>query len=294
MSFNLDAWMLKRQEALCGALDSVFKSLDTGSDRLKQAMRYNLNSGKFIRPLLFFATCEIYKKPYKKLLEPACALELIHAYSLIHDDLPAMDDDELRRGQPSCHIKFDEATAILAGDGLQTLAFDLLAKSQLSSTIKLELIKILTKAAGATGMVGGQALDMEFEKTVTSLGKLKKMYLMKTGALISAAIDMGLIAAEAYTQDNKKKFYQISQNLGLLFQIQDDILDASADTKILGKPAGSDAANEKATYVSILGLAGAKTEVSNLLAQLQNNLAQIDGETEVLAAIIEFIFKRKF
>ncbi len=294
MVFDLNFWAKERQQALSCKLHAIIDSLDIDSGTLKSAMQYVLVDGKFIRPLLMFASYEVFKRDYQDLLDPACALELIHTYSLIHDDLPAMDDDDLRRGQASCHIKFDEATAILTGDAMQALTFKSLADSAFDADTKIKFIKILSVASGAEGMVDGQALDMEFEKTTVKLPALTNMYHKKTGALINSAIMLGLCGAGADNEINLKKFSHIGYLLGLLFQIQDDILDVSTDTQTLGKPAGSDLINEKNTYVSILGLEAAKLEATKCYEQITDELKTIDGKTQALQAISSLILNRKF
>jgi len=294
MGFDFAAWSQERQSTMRTSMDKFIVALDTGSNQLKLAMRHSLQKGKFIRSLLLFATAEIFATPFTSIIKPACAVELIHTYSLIHDDLPAMDDDDFRRGNPSCHIKYDEATAILAGDAMQALAFNLLSTADIDATTKIKLVKILSDACGAPGMVGGQALDMELADNHASLIELENMYSRKTAALITAAICMGLVLSQADTAENTGRFNELGHKIGLLFQIQDDILDVAADTQTLGKPAGSDVINAKSTFVSILGIAKAREATEKYHTEILDNLHKISGNTAALIAICDFILKRKF
>lgn len=292
--FNLKTWAKDRQQIVHHRLHEIVEGLSVDSVRLKSAIQYTLADGKYIRPLLVFASYEVFKANYQDLLDPACALEFVHTYSLIHDDLPAMDNDDLRRGQASCHVRFDEATAVLTGDAMQALAFKLLADAPFDAKTKIKFIKTLSDASGAEGMVDGQALDMEFEKSNVELSTLTNMYHKKTSALINAAMMLGLIGAGADNKMNLENFNRVGHLLGLLFQIQDDILDVSVDTQTLGKPAGSDLINEKNTYVSILGLEAAKAQAIKCHEQIIDALESIEGQTQALQAISTLILSRKF
>lgn len=261
------------------------------SDRLTDAMRYSLLSGgKRIRPLLVLAAaqaCNSSAQPLSAHVWPAAvAVECIHSYSLIHDDLPAMDDDALRRGQPTCHIAFDEATAILAGDALQCLAFEVLSQSPQT----LPMVAPLAKAAGARGMVAGQAIDLASVNQSLTLSQLSHMHKHKTGALIEASVHLGAIAAGA-SEQQLNALQRYARAIGLAFQIQDDILDVTAQTQVLGKQQGADAANNKPTYVSLLGLDEAKRKAQALLNEANSALVELP-KGEVLAAIAHYIVGR--
>ena len=224
-------------------------------EKLSEAMRYSVvNGGKRIRPILVYLTAEALGADLSLADKPATALELIHAYSLVHDDLPAMDDDDFRRGKPSCHKQYDEATAILAGDALQTLAFQVIADAdKLSPTIKIALISDLAKAVGVDGMVSGQALDLSHENNDVDLKELKHMHDLKTGALITTSVRFGGLVAEA-DKTTLALITDFGKALGLAFQIRDDILDATGNDSDIGKPTGSDEERGKSTYVTTLGL----------------------------------------
>lgn len=262
-------------------------------DRLLEAIHYaTLNSGKRLRPALLYATAEALQIPLSQVDSAACAIELIHSYSLVHDDLPAMDNDDLRRGQPTCHIQFDEATAILVGDAQQCLAFSILSEDQaLSAPIKIEMIRLLSNAAGASGMIGGQMHDIAAEGQTISLAELEQLHNMKTGALIQAALLLGAAASPHYTE-LKTPLTALGRTIGLAFQVQDDILDIEGDTYTLGKPQGSDLAADKSTYPKLLGLDGAKRYRDQLIAQAQQRYQQLPFESPFLAELIDYIGQR--
>ena len=270
---------------------------------LLSAMEYSVfNGGKRVRPLLVYGAAQALsafnvdeqtQAPHATDL-CAMAVEMIHAYSLVHDDLPAMDDDDLRRGKPTCHIAFDEATAILAGDALQTEAFSLLSQSQadLAPTTQLKLINILAQASGLIGMAGGQSLDLEAVNKQVDLAYLETMHAHKTGALIKASILMGAYCQADINPTQLQALETYAQAIGLAFQVQDDILDVISDTKTLGKQQGADAALNKPTYVSLLGLDGAKEKASTLHQTALDALSDLPGNTEQLANIANYIVKR--
>ena len=263
--------------------------------QLTEAMQYAvLNGGKRLRPLLVYATGYSIGAPLKNLDIPAAAVELIHCYSLVHDDLPAMDDDDLRRGQPSCHKKFDEATAILVGDALQSLAFSLLAQttSRINPTQQLTNIKVLAEAIGAMGMVGGQSLDLQSEGKTLSLEQLIHLHQLKTGALIKASVRLGSIAADFHDENAIYLLEQFALKIGLAFQIQDDILDVEGNTQTLGKQAGSDAAQAKATFPSLLGLDTAKSQLDQLLNEALSILDKLPFPTQDLAHLAKSMTQR--
>lgn len=275
------------------ALDRHFPA-STDPTQLRAAMRYSLfNGGKRVRPILVYASARAINPDIKlDLLDPvACALECLHSYSLVHDDLPAMDDDDLRRGKPTCHIAFNEASAILAGDGLQTLAFDLLTQTDLPAATQIQLVRQLASGSGAEGMVLGQAIDLASVDQQLSLAQLETMHRHKTGALIRAAVAMGAIAADA-TAAQLKALDNYAAAIGLAFQVQDDILDVTTDTATLGKQQGADIAKNKPTYVSLLGLDSARAKAAELHQQAQAALADFDASALHLRQLARYIVER--
>lgn len=292
MFSNLDDFLSCYQGRSNNLLEKSLSNHVIPSIALKQAIHYSLLSGgKRIRPILAYATAQALGEINSTTDSYACALEAIHCYSLIHDDLPAMDDDDLRRGEPSCHIAYGEANAILAGDALQALAFEWIAAT--SSPSALTAIAILAQAAGASGMVAGQALDMEAVEKPLSLGELETMHRHKTGALIEASVALGALsvtADEAHTIQLQK----YAEAIGLAFQVQDDILDVTADTGTLGKTPGADAERNKPTYVSLLGLEGAQKKALSLLDQALSALSPLDDNAQVLRWLAEYIVKRHY
>ena len=270
---------------------------DTGpASKLYQAMRYSVfNGGKRVRPALCFAAAEAISASDDNTVKIAAAVEMIHAYSLIHDDLPAMDDDDLRRGVPTCHIQFDEATAILAGDGLHSLAFKQLTNlTGITASINLEIIAILSDLAGCNGMVTGQAVDLESTGTQLSVEELNYMHTHKTGALIEASVVMGAMATNQADEAQVNALRSYARAIGLAFQIQDDILDVESSTEQLGKSQGSDSDNNKATYTSILGIEKAKSEAECLYQESLEALSPFDDKAEPLRALAKFIVHRSF
>ncbi|SFN37182.1 polyprenyl synthetase family protein [Marinobacter pelagius] len=264
------------------------------SDRLQDAMRYSvLGGGKRIRPALCLAAARAMGQASNSALAPACAVELIHAYSLIHDDLPAMDDDELRRGRPTTHIAFDEATAILAGDALQALAFGLLANgSGLDTESRLAMVQELARAAGHQGMVGGQAIDLESVGKTLTLTQLETMHRHKTGALIEASVRMGALSAEQVDSSELDALTTYARVLGLAFQVQDDLLDIEGSTDVIGKPQGSDVARSKPTYPALLGLDGARQHLAELLQTAKASLERFGPEADPLRAMADYVVAR--
>ncbi|MBO6852004.1 MAG: polyprenyl synthetase family protein [Marinobacter sp.] len=264
------------------------------SDRLQQAMRYGvLGGGKRIRPALCLAAAASVGEPAENALVPACALELIHAYSLIHDDLPAMDNDELRRGCPTAHIAFDEATAILAGDALQAMAFDWLAAAPgLNDTVRLSMVRELARASGHRGMVGGQAIDLASVGKALSITELETMHRHKTGALIEASVRMGAMTAAQITEQQLADLGQYARALGLAFQVQDDLLDVEGDTSVIGKPQGSDVARGKPTFPALLGIEGARNHLAQQKKLAHDSLAGFGSEADPLRAIADYVVAR--
>ena len=265
-------------------------------DHLHAAMRYSvLGDGKRIRPILTYATGQTLGVPLSSLDGPGCAVELIHAYSLIHDDLPAMDDDDLRRGRPTCHKAFDEATAILAGDALQALSFHILAHDQTMQTSaenRLRMIEVLALASGSRGMAGGQAIDLASVGQDLSLPQLENMHIHKTGALIRSAVKMGALSCPDITDDQIDKLDHYAKCIGLAFQVWDDVLDIEGDTEVIGKPQGSDIERGKPTYPNLLGLAGAKQTAADLHDQAIESLQGFDGKADTLRWIADYIVSR--
>ncbi len=267
---------------------------NAASERLQEAMRYSvLGGGKRIRPALCLAAAKAVGQAGDQGLTPACSVELIHAYSLIHDDLPAMDDDELRRGRPTTHIAFDEATAILAGDALQTLAFGLLANnSEGSVEVRLAMIQELARASGSLGMVGGQAIDLESVGKTLSLSQLETMHRHKTGALIEASVRLGALTAPSVSEAALTDLTAYARALGLAFQVQDDLLDIEGETEVIGKPQGSDVARAKPTYPALLGVAGAREHLAALLSGALESLRAFGPEADPLRAMADYVVAR--
>lgn len=273
-------------------LKNLLSSQQGPSEQLFAAMEYSLlGGGKRLRPFLVYATGQALGANLDSCDRPAMAVELIHAYSLVHDDLPAMDDDDERRGRPTCHKAFDEATAILVGDALQTLAFQVLANADQPAA--LDLIASLATASGAQGMVAGQMLDLASENQSISLDALKQLHSHKTGALIRAAVRMGALAAQASAQQ-LEQLDQYAAALGLAFQVQDDLLDIKGDAVTLGKKTGADLEHNKATYPRLLGLAGAETHAQELVQQAKASLQQLEGDWSHLAALADWSIQRQF
>jgi geranylgeranyl pyrophosphate synthase len=265
--------------------------------QLFEALNYTcLDAGKRLRPALVYAVGEALEVPLALLDAPAAAIELIHTYSLVHDDLPAMDDDELRRGKPTAHIAFDEATAILVGDALQALAFEILAEAQyLTSGQRVEMVRVLARAAGANGMVAGQMKDILSEgKSDISLSELREMHQQKTGAMIEAAVSLGGIASTQATPKMLHALSVYSAHLGLAFQIQDDVLDVTQDSITLGKPQGSDERQHKVTFVSLLGLEKAREEAQKHAELAQEALSKSHLQASLLADLCRYIVNRDF
>ena len=265
------------------------------SSTLNEAMLYGaVLGGKRARPFLVYAVGEMLGSSLQTLDPLASAIECIHAYSLIHDDLPAMDDDELRRGQPTCHKKFDEATAILAGDALQTLAFDILSQpiTILSAQTQLQMLNRLAKASGDHGMCAGQALDLAAENQVIDLTILERIHRAKTGALIQVAVELGALTKPDLPSQHLQLLQTFASSIGLAFQVQDDILDIIGDTATLGKPQGSDIALNKSTYPALLGLQQAQQKAETLYQEALHALSQLPYNTELLALFAQYIIKR--
>ncbi len=277
-------------------LSNKLSQLTVNDKKLLDAMQYGLLiGGKRMRPYLTYITGEVLGANINDLDAIAGALECIHAYSLLHDDLPAMDDDDLRRGKATCHKAFDEATAILAGDSLQTLAFDILANHHFSSfgqNKQVKLIQQLVTASGYQGMCGGQALDLSATDKNIELAQLEILHSLKTGALLKASVLMSAECCEQVTAEQKSILSDFAQLIGLAYQVQDDIIDITSSEEELGKPAGSDLAANKSTYPSLLGLKGAQDKAEDLYQQALQALACLPYNTQMLTEFATFIIKR--
>lgn len=266
-------------------------------EKLHSAMRYSVfNGGKRMRPILTYCSGQLFGVELERLDAPACAVELIHAYSLVHDDLPAMDDDDLRRGKPTCHVAFDEATAILTGDALQTLAFRVLAvDSSIAVSVenRIRMIETLISASGSYGMVGGQAIDLDSVGKIIDLPTLENMHIHKTGALIRASVRLGILASETADNDAVRSLDRYAKCIGLSFQIQDDILDEESETEVLGKTQGKDRGNNKPSYPALLGLANAKLKAKELHEEAIDSLQSFGQEAEYLRSLSLYIIQRR-
>lgn len=277
-------------------LETQIDGIESYNAPLRDAMKYGLLlGGKRVRPFLVYATGEMLGANEQSLDYAAAAIEAIHAYSLIHDDLPAMDNDDLRRGHPTCHIAFDEATAILAGDALQSFAFDVLTQTpHISAEQKLALVQLLARASGVQGMCLGQSLDLISEHKQISLDELERIHRNKTGALLTAALKLGFICSPHFAdQQLEQALTRYAEAIGLAFQVQDDILDIEGDSAEIGKPVGSDLDLDKSTYPKLLGLAGAKQKAHDLYQTALSELEKIPFDTTALRALAEFIITRK-
>jgi farnesyl diphosphate synthase len=293
---DFQAWSRDMAARMETALGQFLPSAQTVPMRLHDAMRYaTLGGGKRVRAMLVFGAGEVTHADSRRLDAVACAVEMIHAYSLIHDDLPCMDDDVLRRGKPTCHVEFDEATALLAGDALQSLAFQLLADNRLadSGDVQLEMIKLFSAACGSRGMAGGQAIDLDAVGHSITLPELEFMHILKTGALIRASVLMGAHCGREIAGAELERLDRYAKCVGLAFQVVDDILDEEGESAVLGKTAGKDKAAGKPTYTSLMGLAEARRFALELLADSQDALSGLGGRAGRLAEIADFIVHRQ-
>ncbi len=293
---DLDSYLTSQKKRINRALESLLKTSDK-PDRILEAMTYSLMAGgKRIRPVLCVAAAEAAGGNPEDAVPAACALEMVHTYSLIHDDLPAMDDDALRRGKPTCHMAFDEATAILTGDALLTLAFQTLASIELSNAEQaakwLRVIRLISFAAGYCGMIQGQMLDITSEGRQLTLAELKSLHRLKTGALIEASISSGAVLG-GLNSNKISMFESYAQNIGLAFQVTDDILNVEGDPEIMGKAVGTDKLRNKSTYPSLLGLKKSKDFAGKLVENALQALESFDQKAEPLRAIAKYIVERK-
>jgi len=295
---NLSTFQQASRDRVNSTLSQTINALPEHSETLKQAMEYALLiGGKRMRPFLVYATGKMLSVQEKDLDGPAAAIEAIHAYSLVHDDLPAMDNDDLRRGHPTCHIQFDEATAILAGDALQTLAFEILCDYPLSNVLgikRIELIKIISRAAGYNGMCGGQAMDLAATDQHITQKQLEDLHGKKTGSLLSACVEMAIALAVDITPQSRQYLMNFAKIIGLAFQVQDDILDVISDSAVLGKPQGSDQAQNKSTYPAMLGLEQAQAYLDDLHQQALQALRALPYNTQMLVSFTDFVIHRTY
>jgi farnesyl diphosphate synthase len=302
MRADFQGWVAAQQARFEDVLRELLPRAETAPQRLHEAMRYAvLDGGKRVRPLLAFAAGELVGAQQARVDVAAAAVELIHAYSLVHDDMPCMDDDVLRRGKPTCHVQYDEATALLVGDSLQALAFQLLAEHRLSDDAarQLEMVKLLAVASGSRGMAGGQAIDLASVGKALTLPELEFMHIHKTGALIRAAILLGAFCGDrpddAQPSNSQiDKLDRFGKLIGLAFQVVDDVLDCEADTATLGKTAGKDADNDKPTYVSLLGLQAARDMAQRLHGEALEELNEFGPAAQRLRELADFIVLRKY
>jgi len=296
MRADFQGWLSARQSRFEVVLSELLPRAEVAPQRLHEAMRYAvLDGGKRVRPLLAFAAGELAGADAARVDITAAAVELIHAYSLVHDDMPCMDDDVLRRGKPTCHVQYDEATALLVGDSLQTLAFQLLAEHRLSDDAQrqLDMIRLLAAASGSRGMAGGQAIDLASIGKSLTLPELEFMHIHKTGALIRAAILLGAHCGSV-SPAQLDRLDRFGKLIGLAFQVVDDVLDCEADTATLGKTAGKDAENDKPTYVSLLGIQDAREMAGRLHREALEALAGFGEPAQRLRELADFIVLRKF
>ena len=291
------AWSRDVQGRMETALSALLPSAAIAPSRLHDAMRYAvLGGGKRVRPMLAFAAGEAVGAAPERVLTAACAVELIHVYSLTHDDLPCMDDDDLRRGKPTCHREYDEATALLVGDALQSLAFEALARPGLhpDAAAQLEMLQLLARASGSRGMAGGQAVDLESTGKTLELAELEFMHIHKTGALIRAAVLLGALAGDRLDPEAREALERYAKAIGLAFQVMDDVLDAEGHTATLGKTAGKDAAQGKATYLTLMTAREARDHARELTDTALAAITPFGARGSRLAAIARFVVERSF
>lgn len=290
---QLEAWRVRMEGALAARLPRT----DETPERLHAAMRYSvLGGGKRVRPILLLATARALGLTEEDVEAAACALELVHVYSLVHDDLPSMDDDDLRRGRPTCHKAYDEATALLVGDALQSLAFELLARDAAlpaDPAIRVRLVELLARAIGSLGMAGGQAIDLEAEGRKLAVAQIEEMHSLKTGALIRASVMMGAACVPRLEPRLEQALAGFAAPIGLAFQIQDDLLDVLSDTATLGKAAGADQERGKPTYPAIVGVSASQEQVRRLHGQAMESLAPFGQRADALRGVTDWLLARR-
>lgn len=291
---SFDVWMKSTQAEMEVALVQHLPPVAVTPARLHEAMHYAvLDGGKRVRPLLVYAAGALFDADAAELARAAAAVEMIHAYSLVHDDMPCMDDDALRRGKPTVHVKYDEACALLVGDALQSQAFEVLADGGLDPARQLAMVRLLAKASGSLGMCGGQAIDLASVGLSLSLQELEQMHRLKTGALLRVSVLLGALAGKALSAEETQALDTYAAAIGLAFQVVDDVLDATADSATLGKTAGKDAADNKPTYVSILGLEQSQALAEKLRNDAHRALEQFGEKARRLRELADLIVQRK-
>ena len=291
---DLKTWQQQAQAQTELALERVLPTAATVPNTLHEAMRYSaLDGGKRLRPLLVLAAAELGEADAAALEQAMAAIEMVHVYSLVHDDMPPMDNDSLRRGKPTCHVQYDEATALLVGDALQTQAFDVLSRpTGLPAARQLKMVSVLAQASGSLGMAGGQAIDLANVGKAMNQTELEQMHGLKTGALIRAAVALGALSCPDIDDAALQRLDQYAAKLGLAFQVIDDVLDCEADTATLGKTAGKDADNDKPTYVKLMGLAAARAYAETLVADAVALLEPFGEEALRLRQLAEYVTAR--
>lgn len=291
---NFAAWQQRAQAQTELVLARALPAENTLPETLHQAMRYAvLNGGKRLRPMLILAASELGNADQQAVEQAMAAIEFIHVYSLVHDDMPAMDNDTLRRGKPTCHIQYGEATALLVGDALQSLAFEIIARpTALSPERQLSMIHTLANASGSQGMAGGQAIDLANVGKNMNQAELEQMHRLKTGALIRAAVTLGALSCPDLNETARTQLDHYAAKLGLAFQVMDDVLDCTADTATLGKTAGKDQDADKPTYVKLLGLDNAKQYAEELITSAVQDLSTFDEHADILRNLAEFVVHR--
>jgi len=291
---QIKSWQARMEQALAARLPAA----DAEPARLHAAMRYSvLQGGKRVRPMLLFSSARAVGLTESQVEAAACAIELIHAYSLVHDDLPAMDDDDLRRGRPTCHKAFDEATAVLVGDALQSLAFQLLASDPAlpaAPAIRLRLVEMLAEATGTAGMAGGQALDVAVVGQQVPVADVEAMYARKTGALIRASVLMAAVCVPVLATNRREALQAFATPIGLAFQIQDDLLDVLGDTATLGKPTDADRARGKPTYPALLGVAASRQRLAQLHTEAVEALEPFGPDADALRSLADWLLVRSY
>ena len=291
---DFQSWAHAHQVKMEAALEACLPEADALPARLHGAMRYAvLGGGKRVRPLLAMAAGELAGADEGRVTLAACAVELIHAYSLVHDDLPAMDDDVLRRGKPTCHVEYDEATALLVGDSLQSLAFEVLTSSRLAGANQIEMVALLARASGSKGMAGGQAIDLDSVGKNLELPELEAMHIRKTGEIIRASVLLGAHCGQM-NEAELARLDHFAKSVGLAFQVIDDVLDAESSTATLGKTAGKDGMNNKPTYVSLLGAKAARQMADELYDSAIESLTVFGARAERLRQMADFVVRRQF
>ena len=291
---DLKTWQQQAQAQTELTLERMLPTAATVPNTLHEAMRYSaLDGGKRLRPLLVLAAAELGDADAAALEQAMAAIEMVHVYSLVHDDMPPMDNDSLRRGKPTCHVQYDEATALLVGDALQTQAFDVLSRpTGLPAARQLKMVSVLAQASGSLGMAGGQAIDLANVGKAMNQTELEQMHGLKTGALIRAAVALGALCCPDLNDDSRRRLDDYARKLGLAFQVIDDVLDCEADTATLGKTAGKDADNDKPTYVKLMGLAAARAYAETLVADAVALLEPFGEDALRLRQLAEYVTAR--